>query len=536
MSSRKIFGLLIIVLFVQFDLLAQTELQVEEVQVIKDFEARLKDFRKVKLEPVLPVYDISDRKYEYKVSSKPIKLEYEKPSIRPLALPNLPSMPLKNGGFEFAYGLPNAFHGSFNYGKINEDFSSSVAIRHSSANNKNIEHQKFMKNTILFNINDVLGNDVLFDGNANINVDYINLFGVVANLDSMQNFNSPQRRLMHWDLNTTFNKNEITDAIDAAFKIKYKFLHNNLEALVENDFLFSADFKYRINDQFSISLPLQSEVSLSQVSQTNTLYRIIPTIRYHQPYFNLEFGGEVVYHNEWVAFPEVLISLNKIFGYFDVFAGVGQESYLNTGHFKMMENPFFRMAGDSILMTHEQGYFGGVRGDIEGAKFEVSANYSKTKNAHLFVPSIVDTRQFDVVYDLLTDFYIEGSLSYEITRNITLTGALEKHFYTVENELKAWHRPDWNADFTSRFSFLKNKLLLDGSVFFMSGLHYPSTLNGQAENLPVIFDVSGKVQYELFRNFRMFVQWNNITATKYNRWYQYPAYRIHLLGGVKVLF
>src|SRR5210317_1605785 len=66
---------------------AQEDLQVEEVKVIKDFEARLKDFRKINLEPVLPSFDISSRSYEYKVSSKALKLEYEKPSIRPLALP-----------------------------------------------------------------------------------------------------------------------------------------------------------------------------------------------------------------------------------------------------------------------------------------------------------------------------------------------------------------------------------------------------------------------------------------------------------------
>ena len=96
--------------------------------------------------------------------------------------------------------------------------------------------------------------------------------------------------------------------------------------------------------------------------------------------------------------------------------------------------------------------------------------------------------------------------------------------------------PDFETDFTARFSFFKNKLLVDGSLFFISGLNYPDLSTGQPQKLPVIIDVSGNASYALTKNVRFFARWNNITATKYKRWYQYPSYRINLVGGLKVQF
>jgi hypothetical protein len=535
MTTIKILFILFGTVLFASSLYGQTELQVDEVQVIKDFEARLKDFRKVKMEPILPVYDISERKYTYSISSKPLKLEYDKPSIRPLALPDVPAMTLKRGSIDLAYGVPNAFMGSFNYGASKEEFASGMAIRHHSANNKSVENQKFSHNSLDFNISNTFSNDVYFKGNAMLNLDYINLYGIVANEDTTIDYNSPQRRLIHWDLGTFFEKKELTESIDASGKVKHQLLHNNIEGLAENNFFLGAQLDYLINDQFKVSLPLSSSISLSQVSGGHSAFYTQPAIKYTQPYFNIEIGADIAYFDTMTVYPELSISLNKLLGYFDIFIGMGQHAYLNNSYVKVMENPFYHMAGDSIKLTYENGYFGGLRGDIEGAKFEIALNYTQEKNAHLFVPSTVDERQFDVRYDQLSDFSIEGSLSYEITRNISLTGTIAKHFYNPATELKAWHRPDLEADFSARFSFFNNKLLVDGGLAFASGLNYPDLVTGQSVDLPIIFDVSGKAQYELFKNFRIFAQWNNITATKYNRWYQYPTYRIHLIGGLRIL-
>jgi hypothetical protein len=518
------------------DLQGQTTLQVDEVQVIKDFEARLKDFKKVNMEPILPVFDISERKFEYHISSKPLALEYDKPSIRPLALPDLPKIDVKRGAFELGYGLPNAFAGSFSYGTNKEEFASAIAIRHQSANNKQIDHQKFIHNAFDVTLNNTFSNDMFFGGHAFVNVDYINLYGVEANLDTLQGFSSPQRRLIHWDVAGSIEKTAISKSIDGSLDARYRLLHNNMEVLAENDLSFATRFDYRVSEPFKFSFPIAADVVMSQVAGTKTALTLNPGFRYHRPYFNLEVSGDFLYSTNWVVFPEILVTVNKLWGYFDLFAGVGQQAFLNGAYYKTMLNPFYRMGGDSLPLTYEQGYFAGVRGDIEGAKFEAGVHYTTTTNAELFVPSTVDGRQFDARYDKLTDFFIEGSISYEITRNITLAGSAVKHFYSLESELKAWHRPDLDADFTTRFSFFRNKLLVDGSLFFATGLYYPDLQTGQPQKLPVIFDVSGKAQYELFRDFNFFVQWNNITAKKYNRWYQYPSYRIHLIGGFKMQF
>jgi hypothetical protein len=519
-----------------YKLMGQTELQVDEVQVIKDFEARLKDFRKVRLEPILPTFDISQRKYDYQISSKPIKLEYEKPSIRPLALPEIASRDIKNGGLEFGYGIPNAFMGGFHYGWTKDDFSSVVSVQHHSANNKNITNQKYLRNAVDVLVSNTLPSDLFYDVRINANLDYFNLYGTVANADTTNLLDSPQRRLMNGDVKALVRKTEIANNLDGSLSVRYNFIHNNIETIAENDIAVEGELDYLMGENVKLSFPAGAGFTFNGQTGQHALFHINPKLRYSRPFFNFDLGGDFAYHKNWAVFPDINFSLNKIFGYFDIYGGLAQNALINNSYHKILENPFFRMGSDSILMTSEKGYFAGVRGDIEGAKFDAFASYRYIDNAHLFVPSANDRRQFEMVYDSITDFSVEGSLTYEITRNITLSGSLAKHFYSTRINEKAWHRPDLEADFTARFSFLKNKLLVDGSLFFASGLFYPSPDDGSSQKLPVIFDISGKAEYQLMKNFQVFVQWGNITAKQYNRWYQYPSYRIHLIGGFKWSF
>lgn len=64
----------------------ESELKIEDVSVIKDFDVQIADFNKINIDPALPSFDIKSRIYEYKVRPLPVKLDYEKPKIRPLAL------------------------------------------------------------------------------------------------------------------------------------------------------------------------------------------------------------------------------------------------------------------------------------------------------------------------------------------------------------------------------------------------------------------------------------------------------------------
>jgi hypothetical protein len=539
MNNKNILkGIFLIALYLfagQDQVMAQGQLNVEEVKVIKDFEARLKDFKKVKLEPELPGFDISERSYEYKISSKPLKLEYEKPSIRPLALPEDELESIKSTYLKFGYGLPNAFTGELALGKMKGDFSSSFALRHNSASNKDIVNQKFLTNALDFVIANTFENELKLNANAFMNIDYFNLYGIVAAADTTKQNLSPQRRLMHWDVSAALKRDEITNSMSASIGIRHQFMHNNIEGVNAHMVRPSLDVHLDLYPDFSLIIPVYSTIAFSNFQQKASLVGIKPVFRFSRPFFRLELGADAFYDDKFKIHPEAYVGLNKLFKFLDIFAGVNSEAFINTIYNKGIENPFMLFASDDFRTSVIESYYGGVRADVEGAKIEFITEYRLLENLHMFVPSAVDDRQFDMMYDNGKDLAIKGMFSYNITSNITLSGDLVKHFYTMDTVEKAWHHPDFEASFTSQLSFLNNKLLVDGSLFFKSGLFYPD-VNQQAVSLPVLFDISGRVQYKLIDNFSVFLEWNNITATKYNRWYQYPSYRVHLLAGIKAQF
>jgi outer membrane receptor protein involved in Fe transport len=54
--------------------------------------------------------------------------------------------------------------------------------------------------------------------------------------------------------------------------------------------------------------------------------------------------------------------------------------------------------------------------------------------------------------------------------------------------------------------------------------------------LPTIFDANIGAEYALKPNFRFFATVSNLTATNYQRWYNYPVYGLNFMGGFKWLF
>ena len=64
----------------------EDSIKFDAVTVIKEFNAEIGNFNKIGIEPKLPIFDLKSRSYEYSVRAIPMKLDYEKPQIRPLAL------------------------------------------------------------------------------------------------------------------------------------------------------------------------------------------------------------------------------------------------------------------------------------------------------------------------------------------------------------------------------------------------------------------------------------------------------------------
>ncbi|MEZ4907049.1 MAG: hypothetical protein R2771_05280 [Saprospiraceae bacterium] len=148
------------------------ELKIEDVKVIKDFDVQIADFNKINIDPVLPTYDIKSRTYTYSVRPLPVKLDYEKPQIRPLALK--PEILEKSNNYylKAGYGIPNFLELEASAGFKKNDFSGfAIASYLGADNSKNIPNQKISQAKLDF---DLKKNDYAKDISYGINGGFTN--------------------------------------------------------------------------------------------------------------------------------------------------------------------------------------------------------------------------------------------------------------------------------------------------------------------------------------------------------------------------
>jgi len=74
-----------------------------------------------------------------------------------------------------------------------------------------------------------------------------------------------------------------------------------------------------------------------------------------------------------------------------------------------------------------------------------------------------------------------------------------------------------------------------GELYFSSQSWYQK-LDGKKYKLDPVFDISGELRYSVHKSTYLFCEINNIFASKYQRWYQYPAYGINILAGIEMGF
>jgi len=86
-TSINKFLILLLGMTMGLSLSAQDEgLPSEQVDVVKEFEAKLKNVERLKITPTLPPIDTTSRRLTYFIPEQEINLEYAAPKIRPLAI------------------------------------------------------------------------------------------------------------------------------------------------------------------------------------------------------------------------------------------------------------------------------------------------------------------------------------------------------------------------------------------------------------------------------------------------------------------
>lgn len=222
----------------------------------------------------------------------------------------------------------------------------------------------------------------------------------------------------------------------------------------------------------------------------------------------------------------------------DISLGVGWKGDLiqNTYQQLSTENPYMFNNFD-VKQTRTNELFAKVEAGI-GSHLTVYGRLSSWSYDKLpmFVNNITgDMKQFDLVYDNnVNAIPILVGAKYQINNLLTVGGSIASYSFSNGDIDKVVNIP------TSRIKgYLTyhpiQKLYVTAYLNTLSGITAVDN-KGQYKQLDATFDLGGNVEYSFIPRLSAFVQLNNITNSKNERWLGYQSYGFNIFGGIRLKF
>lgn len=193
--------------------------------------------------------------------------------------------------------------------------------------------------------------------------------------------------------------------------------------------------------------------------------------------------------------------------------------------------------GPNIPIYHTNRVFdfeAGVNARV-GTKISVSGGvaYAALKNPYYFINDENDQAQFTTVYDLGTTkrTNLFGSINFAETGKAKFIFRADYYTYNTESIAHAWHRPTYKLTLNSSYNLVE-KIILTADIIAQGGMKALDPVTTETIDLKNAFDLNARVEYIFSDRFSVFLQFNNITGSKYPLYLNYPVRGFQLMGGL----
>jgi hypothetical protein len=525
---------------------AQKDLPGGQVDIVKQFNARLMEAERYALPPVLPPIDTSNRRQNYILQARPIKVNYPAPRIRPLEWRSDPEADIYKAYLQAGMGYPRSVFvdGSVDF-IADKDLNVGLDVYHYSADNsKQVENQKFSENNI--NLHGIYKTETGYSitGNLGYDLNTLHFYGYNALTEgnarplSFADDAVRQRYKKFYGNAKAYNLEPGVAGLNYQAAVGFYSLADNYVTR-ETGFDLALGATKWFEDKHPLSLILVTDFTGYQDSATQSLNNVFlrPSFSYHGERFRLKIGANIASHeNEFYIYPDVEASVNLVDNVFTAFAGA--EGGLRKNNFNTLSeyNPFISPR-IRLENTFYNNIYGGLKGEIKGIKYRGQAGLKDVRNLALFTTQVRrdSIPRFNTVYDSAQIVYVSGELSTELFDGFGLSAGFTQNFFNMEREEKPWHLPSITLNVGAVIEMLDDKLKIRGDLFMENGVPV-QTPDGGSRNLNALLDVSAGAQYQLTENIGAFIRVNNLINNQRQRWEHYPVMGINGLIGLTARF
>ncbi len=331
-----------------------------------------------------------------------------------------------------------------------------------------------------------------------------------------------------------------------------KYLENeNIEANVDFELDFNSLNQPLLNSIDTIGLVIPNQKG----GTTNSaILRLVPYVVNNKILNKLHFKGgfgvniDMADVNKFYFYPEVELSYDLFNSVFIPYAGATGGVKRNSWNNLRNDNPFL-LSNSTTKNTNEKiNVYGGIRGSISSSlSFNLNFRYQKYSDKALFYNDTVFSYQngFGILYDNVGVTTISGQLAYQKSEKFMMY--LKGEYFSNKAEVQefAWLMPDFNFSVGATYD-LADKIIARANVFVVGNRSTFSLdsisdvtandANQYVYNLKPYVDANLGIEYRYNKRISAFIDFNNLTAAKYQRFTQYPVQRFNVLGGFTFKF
>ncbi len=542
MRIKVLFFLAVLTAFFTENALAQDTTNKMEVVIIGNYKPKLSSANKIITKPVISPIKSEKPSFTYNLPNFAYSVLPTYHPAKAVSVKSELEKPLFGNYFKLGGGNYLTPYAEFRVHSVrNKKFNYGAYGSHLSANAGNPENADFSDNTL-----GVMGAKI----------------GKKGELTGKLNY---ERHVVHYyghddtlavdkkDINQIFNEFNGSVTYDRGYTTKKRGSLSSFDFYTfsthggrrENDFRGQVFTNFKLPQRQAINLNLGIDYTNlidSAVTVLNrTFVRIQPSYTFVFKKINIKAGLNAVVATDsnggkFRPFPDITAEHYLVPKKVLAFAELGGDVKKNSLRQLSYINPF---VSNDIEIRNTINNFkigGGLKGILtKKLDYLLKVDYSLDNDLPLFLTDSVFTRSFGVVYDDVQTLAFQTGLGLRVDERFFIQFATTLYNYKTDLQDHAWQLPSYDVDVNMRYTVAKKlnlrvQLYAYGERF--QNNPFEANLSQQTVKLPAFLDINAMADYRYKKNISFFLNVNNISNSRYQKWYAYPSFGLNLLAGI----
>jgi hypothetical protein len=514
------------------------DLDSEKIIITRDYEARIEDAQRIRINPSIPETEIEAPVMTYEVPPRLLRLKYPPHPVRPLAMPK---------------AKPETYMGSYVKLGFGTQFSPLAELVYNDNSVKNMQFGAYYKHLSAygrrenqkFRYNDMGAYALYFlpkaetGFNFNFNQDVNHFYGYNAEDTSFTASDVKQRvRQIGGDVyirSSTLNDKKVDFNQVASFSTMQDIFGVS-EWFIRYNSTITKVFKNNHYLNTMGEVDISNYIPLTRDDLEREIFQVGADYTFNNDDWKLTAGlitafGDVIEDQQFNLYPKLYTEKRLYKNHLIFFSGWSRRLQKNSYLDFITENPFINTDVE-VRNSRVEDRMAGFKG--AAGKFTYNARFSNkvVKGMPLFVNDTTDMKRFDVIYDKnMTIINLNIEAGYMWNEKLHSLIGFDLMLYEPDEEIKAWHLPMFTTNLTTTYN-LKEKILIRGEIFGVAGAYGRNQI-GEAELIKGMVDINLGAEYQFSKYLSFFATLNNLANFKYQRFYNYPTFGFNGMVGAK---